>query len=155
MVLIHRYLQMYEFPVKIQEQMYGAMSACLRDADELAAYKKREHIRSEEFIYLLARAYTVLCEFNKARSLADELSRSSKKGKEAAEKLNELIICGEDVMDDNDIETEELYPWSEPWDYGWQAEEKQKPYVRTQPKISRNAPCPCGSGKKYKHCCGK
>lgn len=21
--------------------------------------------------------------------------------------------------------------------------------------ISRNAPCPCGSGKKYKHCCGK
>ena len=26
----------------------------------------------------------------------------------------------------------------------------------TKPKkISRNAPCPCGSGKKYKHCCGK
>ena len=22
-------------------------------------------------------------------------------------------------------------------------------------KISRNAPCPCNSGKKYKHCCGK
>ena len=21
--------------------------------------------------------------------------------------------------------------------------------------ISRNAPCPCGSGQKYKHCCGK
>ena len=21
--------------------------------------------------------------------------------------------------------------------------------------ISRNAPCPCGSGKKYKHCCGR
>ena len=21
-------------------------------------------------------------------------------------------------------------------------------------RISRNAPCPCGSGKKYKHCCG-
>ena len=20
-------------------------------------------------------------------------------------------------------------------------------------KLSRNAPCPCGSGKKYKHCC--
>ena len=26
-------------------------------------------------------------------------------------------------------------------------------YVRTQPKIGRNAPCPCGSGKKYKKCC--
>jgi uncharacterized protein YecA (UPF0149 family) len=25
--------------------------------------------------------------------------------------------------------------------------------IRLSPKISRNAPCPCGSGKKYKHCC--
>jgi hypothetical protein len=29
-----------------------------------------------------------------------------------------------------------------------------KPFVR-QPKIGRNDPCPCGSGKKYKKCCGK
>jgi SEC-C motif-containing protein len=27
--------------------------------------------------------------------------------------------------------------------------------VRTGPKIGRNDPCPCGSGKKYKHCHGK
>ncbi len=26
-------------------------------------------------------------------------------------------------------------------------------YVRQQPKIGRNDPCPCGSGKKYKKCC--
>ena len=25
---------------------------------------------------------------------------------------------------------------------------------RTAPKVGRNDPCPCGSGKKYKHCCG-
>lgn len=25
--------------------------------------------------------------------------------------------------------------------------------IRLLPKISRNAPCPCGSGKKHKHCC--
>lgn len=31
----------------------------------------------------------------------------------------------------------------------------QTPYKRTSPKIGRNDPCPCGSGKKYKHCCGK
>ena len=29
-----------------------------------------------------------------------------------------------------------------------------KPFVR-EPKIGRNDPCPCGSGKKYKKCCGK
>ena len=26
---------------------------------------------------------------------------------------------------------------------------------RDKPKVGRNDPCPCGSGKKYKHCCGK
>ncbi|MDR0289456.1 MAG: SEC-C domain-containing protein, partial [Treponema sp.] len=25
--------------------------------------------------------------------------------------------------------------------------------VRSGPKTGRNDPCPCGSGKKYKHCC--
>ena len=28
-------------------------------------------------------------------------------------------------------------------------------YRREEPKIGRNDPCPCGSGKKYKNCCGK
>jgi len=26
--------------------------------------------------------------------------------------------------------------------------------VKRGPKVGRNDPCPCGSGKKYKHCCG-
>jgi len=30
----------------------------------------------------------------------------------------------------------------------------QKPYRKTE-KIGRNEPCPCGSGKKYKKCCGR
>lgn len=28
-----------------------------------------------------------------------------------------------------------------------------EPYIRAQPKVGRNDPCPCGSGKKYKRCC--
>lgn len=28
------------------------------------------------------------------------------------------------------------------------------PFVRPQPKVGPNEPCPCGSGKKYKKCCG-
>lgn len=31
---------------------------------------------------------------------------------------------------------------------------KAKTVVREQPKIGRNEPCPCGSGTKYKKCCG-
>ena len=26
---------------------------------------------------------------------------------------------------------------------------------KSDKKVGRNDPCPCGSGKKYKHCCGK
>ncbi len=35
--------------------------------------------------------------------------------------------------------------------------EKQtkKPTIRDEDKVGRNDPCPCGSGKKYKKCCGK
>ncbi|QEN09354.1 YchJ family protein [Oceanispirochaeta crateris] len=35
-----------------------------------------------------------------------------------------------------------------------EGQEIKKPVHREEPKISRNAPCPCGSGKKYKKCCG-
>jgi SEC-C motif/Protein of unknown function (DUF1186) len=28
------------------------------------------------------------------------------------------------------------------------------PYLRPEPKVGRNEPCPCGSGKKFKKCCG-
>jgi preprotein translocase subunit SecA len=34
------------------------------------------------------------------------------------------------------------------------AKSKQETVVRTQPKVGRNDPCPCGSGKKYKKCHG-
>ncbi|MEE4278260.1 MAG: preprotein translocase subunit SecA [Halieaceae bacterium] len=34
------------------------------------------------------------------------------------------------------------------------AAEAAQPFTREQPKVGRNEPCPCGSGKKYKHCHG-
>ena len=34
-------------------------------------------------------------------------------------------------------------------------EEKSAPFVRGGPKVGRNDPCPCGSGKKYKQCHGR
>jgi hypothetical protein len=33
--------------------------------------------------------------------------------------------------------------------------ERLGPIVRDQPKVGRNEPCPCGSGKKFKKCCGR
>jgi len=36
-----------------------------------------------------------------------------------------------------------------------EVEESEQTFVRQQPKVGRNEPCPCGSGKKYKQCHGK
>ncbi|MCU7798597.1 MAG: preprotein translocase subunit SecA [gamma proteobacterium symbiont of Lucinoma myriamae] len=36
-----------------------------------------------------------------------------------------------------------------------EADDKTQPFVRDGQKVGRNQPCPCGSGKKYKQCCGK
>lgn len=44
-------------------------------------------------------------------------------------------------------------------DDGHQAPETEstadQPFIREGKKVGRNEPCPCGSGKKYKQCCGK
>jgi hypothetical protein len=41
---------------------------------------------------------------------------------------------------------------SNEWDD--RADEAQEPFVSTVPRVGRNDPCPCGSGKKFKKCCG-
>jgi len=42
------------------------------------------------------------------------------------------------------------------YNYDGQLPEGHVPtYKREEPKVGRNDPCPCGSGKKYKKCCGK
>lgn len=53
----------------------------------------------------------------------------------------------------------ELPQWNEIFDAETQKklylEQKQSGTIRKEKKIGRNDPCPCGSGKKYKKCCGK
>jgi len=34
-------------------------------------------------------------------------------------------------------------------------EERKAPVKKTDKKVGPNDPCPCGSGKKYKKCCGR
>ncbi len=38
---------------------------------------------------------------------------------------------------------------------GDESDNRKKPVKRDNTKVGRNDPCPCGSGKKYKKCCGK
>lgn len=58
-------------------------------------------------------------------------------------------------------ETQRQYKHAQVADMGDGATDQQnstepsKPVIRSTPKVGRNSPCPCGSGKKYKQCCGK
>jgi len=52
--------------------------------------------------------------------------------------------------------TKKIYRYFEPHrQMGAHVKEAKASYRRESPKIGRNAPCPCGSGKKYKQCCGR
>lgn len=145
--------RMYQFPQKIQECMYMSDSI---DADEqiseLSEYKEQNHICSEEYIYLLAEFCIENDKIKKANELIQELKNSSAKGRKAAKSLEEIRdghqeIAGE--LEGDDWIAENI------WDYLESAENVQQPYIRTMPKVGRNDPCPCGSGKKYKKCCGR
>ncbi len=53
----------------------------------------------------------------------------------------------DDLLDDDELP--DGLAWARPVD-----SEPPQTVVRTTPKVGRNDPCPCGSGKKFKKCCG-
>ena len=56
----------------------------------------------------------------------------------------------EQSMDFNKSENNSLFKQSDN-----KKKNNSSPFIRSEKKVGRNDPCPCGSGKKYKHCCGK
>lgn len=73
----------------------------------------------------------------------EQLEEVERRQREQAEK-QQLQMKHEEVsaMDEASSETET-------------PAQEQQPFVRDGRKVGRNDPCPCGSGKKYKACCGK
>jgi preprotein translocase subunit SecA len=77
--------------------------------------------------------------------------RSASELDQAAEAMNEDLAKLADVQYRHaDLDKEVATPTGEPVD----AIEAIPAPIRTGPKIGRNDPCTCGSGKKYKNCCG-
>jgi SEC-C motif-containing protein len=56
---------------------------------------------------------------------------------------------GEHAID----EKSEFHREGDQWLYTRSVRNGPAPLKSTTPKVGRNDPCPCGSGKKYKHCC--
>ncbi len=66
-----------------------------------------------------------------------------------------LDICGaNDIMA---VGSREPFPgsWEDAAPYGWGQGPHNSQTVVKEEKVYPNAPCPCGSGKKYKKCCGR
>ena len=81
--------------------------------------------------------------------LDEDIIGSMSKLTEAEKMVNgawSKALFGKSIFEDEEFEEEEN-------DYYDNYEEVRKPIVRTSPKVGRNDPCPCGSGKKYKKCC--
>jgi len=77
-------------------------------------------------------------------ALADEMTEQARRGLKAGEWEQLQKTCREDFV--NVVFRIHHY---------WRAHRDQSPPVRRAgPKVGRNELCPCGSGKKFKHCCG-
>lgn len=84
----------------------------------------------------------MLKKFEKVNSLVSLLENEL--NDESVERLaNKLDDCLMDMMG-----LSAMYDGDEPF-------ESMETYCREASKVGRNDPCPCGSGKKYKKCCGK
>lgn len=144
-------LHMYEFPKSVQEWMYNACEfGESHEIQRLFNLKKQENVCSEEFIYLLCDTCITFGKEAEAEALLKELENSSSFGRTAADKLRDRLQGRYDAFDeeyDDEFDEKNMFPWINA--------KPQVPFIRESPKIGRNDPCPCGSGKKYKKCCGK
>ncbi|MCM2971047.1 preprotein translocase subunit SecA [Larsenimonas suaedae] len=79
----------------------------------------------------------------------DELERSRKETLEREQAASEMTLeneYAEDVEDDVALDEQAI---------AGAEQTAQETVRRTEPKVGRNDPCPCGSGKKYKQCHGR
>ncbi len=141
-----------------QEHLYG-MDA-LRNAIGLRAYGQRDPLieyKSEAFkIFeeLMVNIKTEICHniFRSASSLMafDQFMRNLPR---RAQHVSTSVFGGSTATASGATAEASTTP-SDVVSEASEALAKAKP-IRGGPKVGRNDPCPCGSGRKYKHCCGK
>src|SRR5512147_1185699 len=109
----------------------------LRNEDWLALFDDEEHGGSLVPILVLAHEHHPDPEMRPCDAPID------------AERREQLIVCIAAAVT-------AIYRYFEPHRrLAARSDRGSASYRRPMPKIGRNDPCRCGSGKKYKHCCGK
>jgi len=95
---------------------------------------------SEEITYLDERLFPLMLLTGEAEAAAREHGEDWPEGEARAAMEDE---CEEDLPQ----AVADIYRF-------WAAKRGTKTIRRDEPKVGRNDPCPCGSGKKFKQCCG-
>ena len=93
-----------------------------------------------------------------------DVIRSEENGNEATVEFVAHYKTADKVIDHHEIAQFRRDPDDNRWYFvdgktqGPEGDEEQAPlvpFVRDSPKVGRNDPCPCGSGMKFKKCCGR
>jgi len=138
---------------KVKGIVIGQFTPELWNANFVHSWQKPDCISETEFeeenkIFLKS--------ISLVRQNSDELSSFISEELSEIGELSEYIIEGEKSLEQTENAGSSDNSFSSPdnnraySDYGT----KYEPFV-AEPKTGRNEPCPCGSGKKYKKCCGK
>jgi uncharacterized protein len=96
---------------------------------------------SEEIVYLDERLFPFMVLTGEAEAAAREHGEEWPQGEARAELEND---CQEDIA----LAVTDIYRF-------WAAKRGTPTIRRDEPKVGRNDPCPCGSGRKFKQCCGR
>ncbi|MFA7543096.1 MAG: preprotein translocase subunit SecA [Candidatus Cloacimonadaceae bacterium] len=114
--------------------------------DPLIEYKKESFALFEGLIARFQESVSkrVFTNFLLTREQMQDLSQMLKGAKMTHDEINSFM---------QNQQTQYQSSATPPPRFGDDIEVKQRP-VRTETKVGRNDPCPCGSGKKYKKCCG-
>lgn len=130
---------MYELSGEMQLRVFlnleeGEENTQVEDLEKIVSEEGNENV---EITFLYAMRLINAKRYRKARSVLDTLVSVYQHQDDAVNSLLQEL--------DKEIEQNKNVIYRS--EYG------SEPYQREHAKIGRNAPCPCGSGKKYKQCC--
>ena len=136
---------LYAMPGAVQEMIYHALSDH-RGADQIQTLEqvtRKLKIHNNELDVLTAMACAENEKYTKACNILDDVADRTE---------DPSVISTIDILSE---QAERILENNAYFGDPFMGIQKEMPYQREVPKVGRNDPCPCGSGKKYKKCCGK
>ncbi len=148
--------------VKMHEKEQSVGEEVMRTVEKSILLQVMDQVWKEHLQFLDYMRYSI---FMRAYGQRDPLNEYKKEAfnmfKEMLDKVRErTVMILARVQIKNMDEVEQLNPKKPSFDAMQTNRADAVPdggkiHLTDRGKIQRNAPCPCGSGKKYKHCCGK